>query len=325
MSLKHAVLSVVLIATASVSADTIGWGGNNQNRPTQPTRPGPSIPPIPPSQPTIPNDSWGNDNSAGQHSSHNTRQVESLVQNYFIGQSKLNLLADYYIVSQLRGQRVLDVTVIASTEQGQGRAALILNGQSIENSVVVARQMAAYKFKVDPFANTIGRDLRSIELSMQGRFYVEKVIFNVLEASDPRLPGPRHPSEGRPRERAVEIVRQQVNQQIDREGGLELSRLFNLGLERQGQIVRKVSVLVRNIRGYSAATLLVNGRQVSTSQSIGSGLSRITFDLGAGVRIGQDMRALRLLINGSVLIDEVSLEIVSGVEQRIERGDRRRP
>lgn len=311
MSLKHAVLSFVLIASTSVNADTIGWGGGNQNRPnqpSQPTYPTPSIPPFPPSQPSSPIDPWEN-NDRGNRDSSSVRLVESSVQDYFYGRSQLNLLADYYILSQIQGLKIKEITIIASSEQGQGRAGLILNGQAVGNSVVVARQMRAYTFSVDSLSSTVGQNLRSIQLNMQGRLYVDKVIFTVLETSHSRGPERRHPSDRRQDEPRVEILRQIVNQRIASEGGLEISRLFNLGLERRGQVVKRVIVLARSDRGFGLATLMVNGRQLNSSQNIGMGMSRLIFDLGQGSVIGQDMRALRLLLKGNIVIDEVLLEI----------------
>ncbi|MDD4975311.1 MAG: hypothetical protein PHY93_13210 [Bacteriovorax sp.] len=302
MNLKHLVLSALLLSSSIVHADTIGWGNRpgNPNRPQQPQQP---QQPQRPSRPNQPTDPWGN-NGGGQQSQ--ARSVEANIQNYFNNQSRLDLLLDQYIRSQLQGLRIRDITIVASTEQGQGQAFLVLNGQSIESSKVVARQMASYTFRVDPFANVVGQSLRTIELSMQGRFYVEKVIFNLLENSGPNGPGPT-PQPSGPQ---VEVVRQQLDESIQQEGGLELFRMFNLGLERQGQAIRRVTVLARSARGMGQGSLMINNQQASSSQNIGFDSTRLTFELSPGMRIGQEIQGLRLYFRGDISVEEVSIEIV---------------
>lgn len=293
MNFKHLVLSAILISSAAIQADTIGWG----NRPGQPHVPNR---PVEPARPTQPIDPWGNGDR------RQDRSIEENIQNYFNGQSRLNLLSDQYIRTQLQGLRIKDITIVASTEQGAGQATLSLNGQALEASKVVARQMASYTFRVDANASVVGQSLRSIELGMLGRFYVEKVIFNVLENSGPNGPGPNRPPQGP----QVEVVRQQLNERIQQEGGLELFRMFNLGLERQGQSIKRVTVLARSARGFAQATLLINNQQASVSQTVDDSLSRLTFEVGPSMRIGSEIQGLRLYFRGNVTVEEVSIEIV---------------
>ena len=314
MSLKQLVLSAFLLSsslTSSLSyADSIGWGN----------RPNPGAGSTRPNLPTVPNDPWANENS-----SSNSKTVEENIQKYFSGQSKLDLLADFYIRSQLQGVRIKDITIIASTEQGAGQASLLLNGQFLESSKLVARQMASYSFKVDPFANIVGQSLSSIELGMQGRFYVEKVIFNVFEASSSTSTGSGHSTEGT----RAEVIRQQLNERIQEEGGLELFRIFNLGMEKRGQIIKRVSVIARSDRGFAQASLLVNNQQISTAQTVFMGSNRLTFELGQSMSIGREIQSLRLYFRGNLTVEEVSIEIESregsrnplppSIEQRFEQ------
>lgn len=313
INLRHVVLSALLLSSSMVHADNIGWGGGRGNgRPEFPGNSGApggaNFPgrPTQPSQPSLPSDPWGTQDPWGNGSGGVSSQavVEEQIQNYFQGQSRLDLLSDSYIRQQLLGKRVRDITIIASTEQGQGQASLVLNGQSLESSKIVARQMASYTFRVDPFANSVGQSLRTIELSMQGRFYVEKVIFNLLETSGPNGPGHGRPPEGP----ATEVIRQELNERIQQEGGLELFRMFNLGMERRGQAVSRVTVLARSSRGFAQGSLMINNQQAGVAQSIGMGQSRLTFDLTSGMRIGDQIQGLRLYFRGDVQIDEVSIE-----------------
>lgn len=291
MGFKHLMLSALILSSSSlVHADGRGDDHERRDRIGFPT------------QPTFPNDPWGNSGSSFPSQS---REIEESVRNYFMGQTRLDLLNDYYIRSQLLGLKIRDITIVASTEAGQGQATLLLNGQMIEAPKIVARQLSSYTFRVDPFSNVVGQSLRSIELGMQGRFYVEKVIFNIAETSGPNGPGP-FPQPGRTQN---EIVRQQLNERIQQEGGLELFRMFNLGLSRQGQEISKVTVVARSARGFGQASLLVNNQQTSIAQNIGFESTRLTFELNDGMRVGQEIQGLRLYFRGDIVVEEVSLEI----------------
>jgi hypothetical protein len=119
--------------------------------------------------------------------------------------------------------------------------------------------------------------------------------------------GPNYPGPGYPPESQVEVVRQQVNQTIQTEGGLHLYRMFNLGAERQGQALRRVTLMARALRGSAQISLLKNSETNSYAQTIGMSSTRISFDL-AGARIGQEIQALKLYFRGDILVEEVSLE-----------------
>lgn len=281
MNFKRLVLSSLLILSTSLHAD-IGRRGDrtpgrdpwdNQNQQQDP---------------------WGNQGSI--------RDVELQVNQYFQGQARLDLLQDAYTRSQLQGQRIREVTITASTEQGNGQARLLVNQQSSEQPRTIARQMARYTFAVDPFANSINQSLRTLELEMRGRFYVEKVVFGLVQNSGPVNPGPGVPSGPQ-----TEVVRQQFNEVINQEGGLNLFRNFNLGVERQGQAVRRISVLARSQSGYAQGQLLINDQGSGQAQSIGTSSTRLTFEL-SGQRIGREIQGLRLQFRGYLVVEEVTLE-----------------
>jgi hypothetical protein len=190
---------------------------------------------------------------------------------------------------------------------GQGEAQLLLNGQTLERSQIVGRNISTYTFRVDPFANSVGQSLRSIALALKGRFYIGTVTFNLLQIEDRRpdpfpIPLPTN-----------EIVRQQVNERIMGEGGLELFRLFGLGMSRQGQVIKKVTITGRSDRGLGMAELQINGQSVGVRQTISDRDSIISFDMPAGLRIGQELRMLQVRMVGFLNISEVSVEIETGI------------
>lgn len=285
MNFKRLVLSSLLILSTSLHADVGRRGERNPGR-------------DPWNNQTPSQDPWGNQG--------NVRDVELQLNQYFEGQVRLDLLQDAYTRSQLQGQRIKEVTIIASTEAGNGQARLLINQQSSEMPRTVARQMARYTFAVDPFANSINQGLRTLELEMRGRFYVEKVVFGLVQANGPVNPGPSLPPQPQ-----VEVVRQQFNETINQEGGLNLFRNFNLAVERQGQVLRRVSVLARSQSGYAQGQLLINDQGASQAQSIGTSSTRLTFDL-SGQRIGREIQGLRLQFRGYLVVEEVTLEFERG-------------
>lgn len=226
--------------------------------------------------------------------------VEQDVRRYFDFRSSLDLLADSYTRNQLLGRKISEIRISMATEQGRGEARLLINNRQLEASQIVARDVREYRFRADQFSNEVGRELRSLSLEMQGRFYVDRVVFVLEEDRGPIDPFPR-PSQ-------TEIVRSQINQVIDREGGINLFRSLPL-LERQGKIVRRVNVVAISRFGMGSVMLLENNETFGQTQAISPNSSRVTFELNRGERIGRDLQSLRLQFNGSMQVLEVSVEL----------------
>jgi hypothetical protein len=288
MNLKNVVLYALLLLSSNITlADSDREQGDRQ-------RGGGQIS-FPNQQPSWP-------------SSSAPANVELQVGNYFNGMAQLDLLKDYYTANQLQGQIIKDITIFAATERGQGTAALLLNGQQLEREQVVSQRVGSYTFKVDQFGNSVGRNLRTISLNMRGNFFIEKVVFNLVQTNstgdsrrDPfPTPAPRN-----------EIVTQKVNQRIMEEGGVELFRLFGLGLSRQGQIVKRITLTANSARGMGMAELLVNGKAIGMQQRLSEMTNTVSFDLAPGSRIGQALLALQIHVRGMVNIEAVSIEFES--------------
>ena len=325
MNFQKLMLSTLIvvssISTSILAQDNIGWGQDpnpiRDHGPANPPRPREPHERPQPQQPIDQRDPWSNERDESS-------EVELQVNSYFQNQARLDLLRDAYVRSQLQGQLIQQVTITASTQQGNGQARLLVNGQSSEQAQTIGRQLMQYTFRVNPFSNSVGQSLRTLELEMRGNFYVEKVVFSMLQNGGPSWPGPGNPTQ--PQQPQVDVVRQQVNQTIQAEGGLQLYRLFSLGTERQGQALKRVSVVAHALRGFSQVSLLKNNEQSANMQTIGNSSTRISIDVG-GLRIGQEIRDLRLYFRGDVVVEEVSLEFyLSGgnypgpvLENRIEQ------
>lgn len=297
MSLKKSVLTAVLVLTSALPsialADQIGWGspfpGNGDSRSGDN------------------NDPWGD--HRGDRDREEDRRgedrryeqvVEESVRRYFDRYASLDLLLDSYTRNQLLGRRIRDVRILMASDSGRGAAQVLANSRSLDSSVFVSRDLREYTFRLDGFSNEVGRSLRSLSLEMQGRFYVERVVFDIDEDRGPSMPFPM-PSQ-------TEVLRQQINQTFDREGGLNLFRQFPL-LERQGQVVRRVTVVAMS-RGYMGTiSLLENNESFGQSQAVGVQPVRLTFELRGGERIGRELQSLRLQMNGMITVLEVSVEV----------------
>lgn len=285
MKFRHLAMLAVLLFTSSLlfadggRRDRIGFGGGG--------RPGDHIG-FP--EPTLP----GYDTT-----------VELQVNRYFQEREQLDLLADYYIVSQLRGKLIKDITIFAATERGMGEAQLLLNGQQLERGQIVAQRVNAYTFRVDPFANEVERSLRSAVLNLRGKFYIEKVVFNLLERDNRHDPFPMPPIP------TTQIIRQQMNERILGEGGLDLFRIFNLSATSRGQTIKSVTVSGRSVRGIGLSELLVNGQSTGVRQQIKEGPNSVTFNLGFGSRVGENLQALQIHLMGLMVIEEISMEVES--------------
>lgn len=244
--------------------------------------------------------------------------VELQINNFFQGMNQVDLLEDFNVLDQLQDRRIRDVTVVASSEMGRGEVQLMLNGQLPRRGEIISQGLNSYTFIVDQYSNTLGQNLQMVSLNLRGRIFIQKVVFN-LEQQDSRAdrfpqPTPRN-----------EIISQAINQRINEEGGFELFRLFGLGMSRQGQMVRRVSITGRSVRGMGMADLILNGQAISPPQRINEFSNTVTFDLGSGLRIGQEIRSLQIHLRGMIQVDDVSIEFENQMSSpRLpDRGSRR--
>ena len=95
-------------------------------------------------------------------------------------------------------------------------------------------------------------------------------------------------------------------------------------MNRQGQVIKRVSITGRSARGIGMADLQVNGQLVGFPQRLGEYSDTITFELNSGLRIGQDIRSLQVHLLGAMNIEEVTIEIENQSSSRLpDRGPRR--
>lgn len=306
---KIIVSSSVLV---SLLAPTVLLAGQNSGSfdPFEPDRPNRPSRPNQPTEPSHPgqsgsfdpweerrddrdndrrDDQWGN--QQGQIS-----VVERSVRQYHLGNNIVDLLQDFGLRRELENKELIEVGILASTEQGNGVAQLRVNRLETGYAQTVRRDLNLYTFAVDPLRSIVGRDIFDLELNLRGRFFVDRVIFKVRE---------RRIIE-EPRER-VEVIRQIINQTIQGEGGVTLDRHLNLALH-QGKIVKSLSIRARALRGSARAQLLVNN-MTRAEAGLSTFTSDVRLDFFSRERLGIDVQSLRAVIKGNAVIEEVILEL----------------
>lgn len=223
--------------------------------------------------------------------------IEKSLRQYFQGESRVDLLGDYELRRQLEDKRLVSIEIIASTEQGKGQAQLVVNRLESGYPQQVQRQLSQYRFEVDQLRSVVGRDIFDLELSLKGRFYIDRVILKVQE--ERRVdPQPR-----------VETVRQIINQTIQGEGGVTLDRLLNLQ-EHHGKLIKRLAIRARALRGMARAQLLVNN-MTRAEAGLSTYTSEVSLDFYGSERLGLDIQSLRAVVKGNVVIEEVILDVES--------------
>lgn len=223
--------------------------------------------------------------------------IERNLRQYFQGESRVDLLADYELRRQLENKRLVSIEIIASTEQGKGQAQLVVNRLEVGYPQQVQRQLSQYRFDIDQLRSVVGRDLFDLELSLKGRFYIDRVILRVQEERRVE-PQPR-----------VETVRQIINQTIQGEGGVTLDRMLNLQ-EHHGKLIKRLAIRARALRGMARAQLLVNNL-TRAEAGLSTYTSEVSLDFYAAERLGLEVQSLRAVVKGNVVIEEVILEVES--------------
>lgn len=223
--------------------------------------------------------------------------IEKSLRQYFQGESRVDLLGDYELRRQLEDKRLVSIEIIASTEQGRGQAQLVVNRLESGYPQQVQRQLSQYRFEVDQLRSVVGRDIFDLELSLKGRFYIDRVILKVQEERRVE-PQPR-----------VETVRQIINQTIQGEGGVTLDRVLNLQ-EHHGKLIKRLAIRARALRGMARAQLLVNN-MTRAEAGLSTYTSEVSLDFYGSERLGLDIQSLRAVVKGNVVIEEVILDVES--------------
>lgn len=100
--------------------------------------------------------------------------IEKVINQRFRGVNTLKVRALLGIDQSYRGQRIKSVILTGSTAAGRGQAQLFVNDQMYGRPQVVGTRTRDYFFDLG-FDNVIGQDIMTLQLDLQGNFYVEKI------------------------------------------------------------------------------------------------------------------------------------------------------
>lgn len=304
---KIIVSSSVLVSLLSPNVLLAGQNSGSfdpfePDRPTRPTEPSRPSQPSQPSQPSRPSEPSRPSNPGSfdpwEQNNGQIAVIERSVRQYHLGNNIVDLLQDFGLRRELENKELVEVGILASTEQGNGVAQLRVNRLEIGYSQTVRRDLNLHTFAVDPLRSIVGRDIFDLELNLRGRFFIDRVIFKVKE---------RRIIE-EPRER-TEVIRQIINQTIQSEGGVTLDRVLNLAAH-QGKTIKSLSIRARALRGSARAQLLVNN-MVRTEAGLSTYTSDVRLDFFSRERLGIDVQSLRAVIKGNAIVEEVILELES--------------
>ena len=299
---KIVVSSSLLVSLLSPSIILAGENSGNfdpfePDRPSRPSRPSEPTRPSEPSRPSNPGsfDPW-EDRDRRDNNSSGISIVERSVRQYHVGNNIIDLLQDFGLRRELENKELVEVSILASTEQGNGVAQLRVNRLETGYAQTVRRELNLYNFSIDPLRSIVGRDIFDLELNLRGRFYIDRLVFKVRER--------RIIDE--PRER-TEVIRQYINQTIQGEGGITLDRVLNLA-QHQGKVIKSLSLRARSLGGFARAQLLINGL-TRAEAGLSTYTSDVRLDFHSRERLGVDVQSLRAVIKGSAIIEEVILEL----------------
>lgn len=94
----------------------------------------------------------------------------------FYGRSILPLRRILNIGPQYNGYRVESVVVRMRANSGYGFTALLINGYRTSEQRVVSNFPTDYMFFPGPYNDNIGSEISSLQVELDGDFYVESVL-----------------------------------------------------------------------------------------------------------------------------------------------------
>jgi hypothetical protein len=220
--------------------------------------------------------------------------VERQIYHRSQGQQTLDLMGILGLNYRYDGRVVKSVIIRADTARGMGEAQLLVNRQPVGPSQRVGTYTMSYTFELPYFA-TIGRDVRSLEISLRGSFSVETVAV-VLEGYGG--------GGGRP-----EVLETLVNQRIEGNVNVPLRQVLGLDRRYEGRRVEAVIFTARSDRGMAQAVALINGMSASRVETIDVYPRQYVLRLDGDTTLGRAVQRLELNIRGSVVLERVGVQL----------------
>jgi len=239
----------------------------------------------------------------------NTIRLSENINRSLRGENTLRIRQILGINASHKGMTLKKVILVGSTAVGRGKATLIINGYEVDQAQVPAYEQRN-ALMPNPNENIIGDEVRTIQVKLQGRFQVSKLIA-VLEES-------RFGHGHTPR---VQVLSQPVQQNFRNHSTLAVRSLLNLGRQFRGDKLTKVIMRAESAHGRGQATLLINGRQIGRSQTVGRWLDTIEFYLPSYMQeIGDDINSVKIELQGNIYVDSLKAHVMKSATSGHDNG-----
>lgn len=216
----------------------------------------------------------------------------------FRGQNTLHVKQLLHINAQHRGMTLEKIVLVGSTAAGRGKATLLVNGYQVDTQQVGKFEGRTVLFP-NPNENIMGREVNTIQLKLNGRFHVSKLIA-VLSGSS---------NTGRPQQR-VQVFSEMIQQNYRGQSTLAVRKLLGLGQAHKGKKITKVIMKAESARGQGQAKLMINGMQVGMSQTVGKWIDTLKFDIPSYAQeLGDEIRTLQIQLNGNIYVQSLKAHV----------------
>jgi len=191
---------------------------------------------------------------------------------------------------EYRGRRVVAVIMNASTRMGFGRAQLLVNGGGVGYPERVPEYNTRVRFEPRYGENIIGRDIRSLQIRLQGNFWVDSLAVRFAPEYDPFDPY------------LDPDMEEFIGEYVYNRDNFAIRQILGIGPRYRGKRVKWVMMSVKAERGNVNATLFINGRPVGRPQPIRntgrfSRTQDLVFRLNPGQNvIGTQVRSIQIQI-----------------------------
>jgi hypothetical protein len=289
----------VLITTTLIASLALAGQRKWPERPVRPERPIRPTKPVKPIKPITP--------IAPGYNYNQGREVHKYVGRSFGPRDILALRQFLSIGPAFNGRRVRSVTLRASTRAGMGRVRLLVNGHSVDTSHSVPTYITRVVLNPGSYNNTLGQDIRTLQLEFNGRFFVQDVT--VTFEGSPYYDDDYNSSYPDLESFVGDYV--YANQTKT----LRIRQILNLNQSSIGRRVKWVMVKLRVEQGEARAALLINQNQSGYPATAYQGYSRTILlrPNGYSNELGKDIRTLQVAITslgyrGRVYIETVGIK-----------------
>lgn len=189
----------------------------------------------------------------------------------------------------LQGKKLLKVIVKASSMQGHASAQLLIDGMRVGYSKTISRYEDRIVFDVPRYGqNIIGRDIRSVQIALQGNIQTKMVA---LKVQGSYMGGGQVPR----------VISMSTYERVRGSQRLSLEQLVGYNRALQGQLIQEVTI---QAQGQGSIIAVARGQQLG-SISVGSRSGMQTIRLYGDV-VASD---ILLRMTGNMTVTSVQVKV----------------